>query len=108
MEEFEAEGFLPVCVDPEEDEPCPYVGLELWPVNQDALDAYGHVGSIVQPAFSGLGPLDMAGVIQTLDYLGLSPEDPDERAELLAKLQIIHSARLEAALEEDKEQGVDD
>ena len=116
-------GEVPECVDPEyQGEPCPLIEMELWPLNFPAWEAYAAVGDIVQPAqqqmdFVSAGgvtkavtqpglqppPLDLAGVLPSLDWLGLSPPDADGREELLRSLQIIHRARQEANAQHQRE-----
>ncbi len=90
-------------------------GLELWPENREAWQAYQWAGQVIQPAQGQLAaagnglafkvvtdpglqppPLDLPGVIRLLGWLGLSPADPAEREDLMGKLLTIHAARQEA------------
>ena len=88
---------MPECVDPEyEGEPCPLAGLELWPANYPAWEAYSRVGNIVQQNFAGFPLLDLPGVISKLEKTGWGPDSPEGWDELLTSLEIIHQARAEA------------
>ena len=90
---------LPPCLDPEAD-PCEIAEIGLWAINLDAWHAYRAVGGVVHAAVWGPPPLDVAGVIATLDWLGLSPPEPEARAELLDDLTLIHATRLALAQRE--------
>ena len=107
---------MPLCLQPAEgQEPCPLAELDLWPVNHEAWQIYEWASQVTQPpqgqlAAAGNGmafqvvtdpglqppPLDLPGVIRLLEWLGLSPEDQEEREGLMNKLLIIHAARQEA------------
>lgn len=80
--------------------------IDLWPVNFALWETYMEVGNILQPAGFGAPGLDIAGIIFTLGWLGLEPEGFEERADLLAGLQIIHCERMAAQQPpEDQESG---
>lgn len=88
---------MPECMDPlYEGDPCFLDGLELWPENALAWEAYACTGHITMPGFLGLAPLDEPGVITHLKETGRWPETEDERDELLSALATIHQARAEA------------
>lgn len=70
-------------------------GVHLEAANQRAWSIYQEVGDQARFHFGGVGPLDMGAVIAWIERAGLAPDGPEEWRELLGKLRVIHSARLE-------------
>ncbi len=76
--------------------------MELDAANLEAWSIYPQVHDVILAGFMGPGPLNIPGVIQVLERLGLEPETPEGRRELLNKLRVIHAVRAELAEEERK------
>lgn len=82
--------------------------MQLWPENHDVWEAYQHVGDVLLPGLGGAPRLDMAGVIAILNWLGLSPTEPEERQDLLHKIKLLHQVRVERTQEPGKTESLED
>ena len=48
------------------------------------------VADQVRTVFHGPPPLDLCAVVRVMEFLGFTPDDPEERLEMLIKLKTIH------------------
>lgn len=100
LDDLERYGDEPACWAPDGGG-CPRA-LPLHPRNLPVWEAYLRVHDVVLPAAvlwggTGVDPLDIPGVLRVLDWLGLSPDDPEERDYLLEGIRTIHQVRMELA-----------